>query len=191
MSASVSRGRPQASTREVLAEAACELFLERGYDNTSVTDLAKRVGVSRSSFFNYFSGKDEILWFALDERITHLRDSLALDDRSVADSLMAFAHGTAPESLLLAIVNAEAMGVQHELAQGRAIRQMRIAEALGSKLERLGTERRKAEIVGAGIAGALLAAVWAWASGGSALRSLDDVLAESFTVVREVFADAL
>ena len=48
-------GRPRASSRETLAEAACELFLEQGYEATSVVDIAQRAGVSRSSFFNYFS----------------------------------------------------------------------------------------------------------------------------------------
>lgn len=191
MSATVSRGRPQASTREVLAEAACELFLERGYDATSVADLAKRVGVSRSSFFNYFDGKDAILWFALDERIAHLLAALADDGSTLDEALAAFGEGAAPESLLVAILNADAMGVQGELAQGRAVRQMRIADALTRKLQRAGISDRKAEIIGAGIAGALLAAVWEWAKGGSGLRSLDQVLAESLEIVREVFAGAI
>ena len=62
-------GRPKASSRETLAEAACELFLERGYDATSVADITQRAGVSRSSFFNYFSSKSDVLWSGLDARI--------------------------------------------------------------------------------------------------------------------------
>ena len=53
-------GRPRASSREVLAEAACELFLEKGYDATSVADITTRAGVSRSSFFNLL---DCLRWF--------------------------------------------------------------------------------------------------------------------------------
>lgn len=56
------RGRPQATTRESIEEAACELFLEQGYAATSVDDIARRAGVSRSSFFNYFAGKADVLW---------------------------------------------------------------------------------------------------------------------------------
>ena len=62
-------GRPRASSRETLAEAACELFLEQGYEATSVVDIAQRAGVSRSSFFNYFSSKSDVLWSGLDARI--------------------------------------------------------------------------------------------------------------------------
>src|SRR5690606_29598737 len=49
MSTEPRAGRPKASSRETNAEAACELFLEQGYEQTSVTDVARRAGVSRSS----------------------------------------------------------------------------------------------------------------------------------------------
>ena len=62
-------GRPRASSRETLAEAACELFLEQGYEATSIADITTRAGVSRSSFFNYFASKSDILWSGLDERV--------------------------------------------------------------------------------------------------------------------------
>ena len=42
-------GRPKAISREMLAEAACELFLEQGYEQTSVSDIARRAGIARSS----------------------------------------------------------------------------------------------------------------------------------------------
>ena len=74
-------GRPRASSRETLAEAACELFLERGYEATSIADIATRAGVSRSSFFNYFSSKGDILWAAFDERVDAAIAELASRER--------------------------------------------------------------------------------------------------------------
>ncbi|MGB4138172.1 MAG: TetR/AcrR family transcriptional regulator, partial [Microbacterium sp.] len=75
---SVSRaGRPRSSSRETLAEAACELFLEQGYESTSIADIARRAGVSRSSFFNYFASKSDVLWSGLDARIDDALVSLA------------------------------------------------------------------------------------------------------------------
>ncbi len=53
----------------MLSEAACELFLEQGYDATSVSDITRRAGVSRSSFFNYFSAKSDVLWSGFDARV--------------------------------------------------------------------------------------------------------------------------
>jgi AcrR family transcriptional regulator len=54
-------GRPRASSRETLAEAACELFLEQGFAQTTIADISGRAGVSRSSFFNYFASKESAL----------------------------------------------------------------------------------------------------------------------------------
>jgi AcrR family transcriptional regulator len=70
-------GRPRASSQETLAEAACELFLEQGFGATTIADIARRAGVSRSSFFNYFASKSDILWAALDERIAAWERALA------------------------------------------------------------------------------------------------------------------
>ena len=78
MSSTSRAGRPKASSRETLAEAACELFLERGYDATSVADITQRAGVSRSSFFNYFSSKSDVLWSGLDDRIGRAVDDLVV-----------------------------------------------------------------------------------------------------------------
>src|SRR6478752_7197706 len=82
-------GRPKASSRENIAEAACELFLEQGYEQTSIVDIASRAGVSRSSFFNYFASKSDVLWSGLDERVGILEESLR-DDAS-ADAAAAVA----------------------------------------------------------------------------------------------------
>lgn len=78
------RGRPAATTRETIEEAAYELFLEQGFAATSVSDIATRAGVSRSSFFNYFDGKRDVLWGP----VTRILDRLpvALRDRESADA---------------------------------------------------------------------------------------------------------
>ncbi|RZI91726.1 MAG: TetR family transcriptional regulator, partial [Microbacterium sp.] len=101
----MSSGRPRSSSRETLAEAACELFLERGYESTTVADIAGRAGVSRSSFFNYFSSKADILWSGLDERIAAAEARLA-GGTGVRTALLAIGADFAPDSLALALVNA-------------------------------------------------------------------------------------
>jgi AcrR family transcriptional regulator len=50
-----------ASTREALLRAALELFVVKGYDNTSISDLAKRANVTTGAFYSQFARKDEIL----------------------------------------------------------------------------------------------------------------------------------
>jgi AcrR family transcriptional regulator len=56
----VARWQPNASER--LALAALELFAERGYENTTVTDIAQRAGLTKSTFFRHFQDKREVLF---------------------------------------------------------------------------------------------------------------------------------
>lgn len=181
-----SRGRPPASSREVLADAALELFLERGYEETSVTEITKRAGVSRASFFNYFASKPETLWFVLDHRIEALEAALADSELAFADALAAVAVGDRPDTLALAIVDARTMGVEQELLRGRADRQLRVAQAVAARLGRDGEPLLDAEIRGGGYAAALFAAVWLWAGRGAGRHSLDDEIGQAFAVARAV-----
>ncbi|MEU6394000.1 TetR family transcriptional regulator [Streptomyces sp. NPDC046939] len=52
----------KAPMREVLAEAAFQLFLERGYERTTVDDIVARAGVGRRSFFRYFPSKEDAVF---------------------------------------------------------------------------------------------------------------------------------
>ncbi|WP_236787827.1 TetR/AcrR family transcriptional regulator [Amycolatopsis sp. GM8] len=53
-----------ADTAERLHDAALELFLERGYENTSAAEIAERAGVAKSTFFRHFTDKREVLFAA-------------------------------------------------------------------------------------------------------------------------------
>jgi AcrR family transcriptional regulator len=44
-----------------IADAAMKLFLERGYDETTLDEIADAAGISRRTFFYYFASKDDIL----------------------------------------------------------------------------------------------------------------------------------
>jgi AcrR family transcriptional regulator len=54
--------RWQPNTSERLALAALELFAERGYENTTVIDIAQRAGLTKSTFFRHFQDKREVLF---------------------------------------------------------------------------------------------------------------------------------
>lgn len=176
-------GRPKASSRETLAEAACELFLEKGFEATSIADITSRAGVSRSSFFNYFSSKSDILWSGLDARITAFEGRLESDEADavavVRAAALAIAAGFTPDSLALGIVNAAAMGLEDELEREAALRRSRIARAVAARLVRGGADRLRAEVAGSAWGGAVLAAIEAWAHDGAGRTSLARFLARA------------
>ena len=184
-----SRGRPPASSREELADAALELFLEFGYEATSITEITRRVGVSRASFFNYFASKSETLWFVLDARIEAFET--ALEDREITfdDALAAAVNGDKPDTLALAIVDARTMGAEAELARGRADRQLRVAQVIAARLERESTRALDAAVVGGGYAAAMFAAVWSWAARGAGRHSLNDEIAAALAEARGILGD--
>ncbi len=150
----------------MLAEAACELFLEQGHDATSVTDIATRAGISRSSFFNYASSKADLLWGSLDERIAGA--GAGVDDGvPIDEALRAIATDFAPGTLALAIGNAEAMRIADDLEREAAVRMWRIAQISARALRRGGAERLAAEVRGGAYGAAMMSAIWSWASAGA------------------------
>ena len=75
------RGRP-GHDREAVLRTAIELFNERGYDATSVNDLATALGVTKSAVYHHFPSKDSLLAAALDEALEGL--SAAVDEAAAA-----------------------------------------------------------------------------------------------------------
>ncbi|MGW5866531.1 TetR family transcriptional regulator [Streptomyces sp. NPDC055239] len=66
------RWKPGAGDR--LREAALSLYLERGFEQTMVADIAERAGVTARTFFRHFADKREVLF----------DDSSALEEKSLA-----------------------------------------------------------------------------------------------------------
>ncbi|MEU1182975.1 TetR family transcriptional regulator [Streptomyces sp. NPDC005820] len=48
--------------RDALVAAAFQLFLERGYEQTTVDDIVSLAGVGRRSFFRYFPSKEDVVF---------------------------------------------------------------------------------------------------------------------------------
>lgn len=185
-------GRPRASSRETIAEAACELFLEQGFEQTQIAEIAQRAGVSRSSFFNYFGSKSDLFWAGLDERIAEAelalqaRDDIG-DEDAVAAALLRIAEGLRPDALAVAITNADAMGIRAELERERALRQWRLQRAVAARLRDLAPSPSPiaAEVRAAGYGAAVLAAVWAWADRTSPAFALAALLDEALRVAQQ------
>ncbi|WP_282847001.1 TetR/AcrR family transcriptional regulator [Microbacterium oxydans] len=191
MSSTGKAGRPKASSRETLAEAACELFLERGYASTSVADITQRAGVSRSSFFNYFASKSDVLWSGVDERIGEAVDSLRGLDRSatgesVREILLRVVHDFAPDPLALALRNAGAMGLEDELVRDTGLRMARLSAAVSLAASAGGVDVIRADILGAAHAAAVLSSLRVWAEQGAGRGTPETVLREALAMIHDL-----
>jgi AcrR family transcriptional regulator len=56
------RDRKKAATRQAIADAALQLFLEHGYDQVGIRDIADAADVSTATVFKHFSGKEALVF---------------------------------------------------------------------------------------------------------------------------------
>jgi AcrR family transcriptional regulator len=70
----MSRWKPDARGR--LEQAAYELYLERGYDQTTVADIAARAGLTERTFFRHYADKREVLFGGTEALQTELLGAL-------------------------------------------------------------------------------------------------------------------
>ena len=64
----------KAARRAQIIEAAIACFLERGYTNTSMSDIIKASGLSSGSIYSHFTGKEDILITAINERLNNVKE---------------------------------------------------------------------------------------------------------------------
>jgi AcrR family transcriptional regulator len=63
-------------TRQLIVEAADQLFYQRGFEHTSFADIADALRISRGNFYYHFQTKDEILMAVIEARLANTRKML-------------------------------------------------------------------------------------------------------------------
>jgi AcrR family transcriptional regulator len=105
------RERKRRQTRERLTRAAMALFLERGFEATTLDDIATAADISRRSFFHYFASKEDVVF--------------AWHEESMEALIAAVAARPAGEAMLAAAENAIA-AMARQLEPGEAIAMARL-----------------------------------------------------------------
>lgn len=70
------RERKKVRTREAIADAARALFLERGFDDVTVADVAEAADVSEATVFNYFPTKEDLAFHRMDDFEDEMLDAI-------------------------------------------------------------------------------------------------------------------
>lgn len=71
----------KAQTREEIMAAATGLFRQQGYSETSLGDIAAYVGIGRTTLYEYFSDKEDILATMVEESLPQVIDDIVEDSR--------------------------------------------------------------------------------------------------------------
>lgn len=82
-------GRPEVTSHAEIEQAAFRLFADRGFDATTLKDIAREVGVSRRTIWRYFRSKNDIPWGRFDRTLEYFRELLAASppDLSLFDAI--------------------------------------------------------------------------------------------------------
>ncbi|BDI22515.1 mycofactocin system transcriptional regulator [Herbiconiux sp. L3-i23] len=70
-------GRQRSTTVTELSHIGLALFIENGFDATTVDDIATAAGIGRRTFFRYFSSKNDLPWGEFEDLLDSMRDYLA------------------------------------------------------------------------------------------------------------------
>ncbi len=139
----MSRWAPDA--RERLEAAALDLFVENGYEETTVAQIADRAGLNRATFFRHFADKREVLFGGEDVLAGLFADAIraASPDATLIECPQAAftAAGVAmtPEQRAKAAARAGGRGEQRTAGAGTA-QHVRIAKSINAALRERGVE---------------------------------------------------
>lgn len=70
-------GRAPSTTHAEISHAALRLFIERGFDRTTIDDIAREVGIGRRTLFRYFPSKNDMPWGDFDTQLDLMRAHLS------------------------------------------------------------------------------------------------------------------
>jgi AcrR family transcriptional regulator len=186
----MSRWEPNAQGR--LVEAALELYRERGFDQTTVAEIAARAGLTERTFFRHFADKREVLFSGSEALQALVVDTLAAAHASAApiDAVAAAleAAGAMIEERTghdRARLRHAVIGTHAELRERELIKLASIASAIADALRRRGVKDPAAGLAAeAGIA-VFKIAFERWVEG-NGRRDFAQHLRESIEALRAV-----
>lgn len=183
------------STREALRRAALASFASKGFANVTVTELAREAGVTERTFFRHFPTKEAVLFQDYDTQVEWLSEALAQRpaSESLFDSVLAsvasFPHD-------LEVVRQAATARTELISADRIASHLRVVQSsfagvitdfIRSRNSETAEIDLVAEVAGATLAAALVAAVENWGRNGCT-GDLGEITAAALNLVRSGLA---
>jgi AcrR family transcriptional regulator len=174
------RERKKDQTREALAQAAFALFQDKGYEATTVAEIARAANVSRRTFFRYYATKDALLFVEDSENLEHFRVLLGAAESGDDDlahirrACLALAEGYMRDrDQILArariIESSPVLGKQErqqDLSWERAIAESLLSTGHGGPNSNPSVRERRARMLAGAVFGAVRATMAAWQEAG-------------------------
>src|SRR5262245_34231421 len=76
---------PVQSRRVEICRTAAQIFRDRGYDATSVSDIARALGLTKAGLYHYFESKEALLFEIMTYGLERVRDEVLLPARAIQD----------------------------------------------------------------------------------------------------------
>jgi mycofactocin system transcriptional regulator len=76
-------GRQPATTHAEISHTGLRLFIDRGFDQVTVDEIAAACGIGRRTFFRYFPSKNDLPWGQFDDMLQGMREHLSSLPRSL------------------------------------------------------------------------------------------------------------
>jgi AcrR family transcriptional regulator len=146
----VSRWAPNA--RERLEDAALDLFVENGYDETTVAQIADRAGLNRATFFRHFADKREILFGGEDVLAGLFADAIraappeATLTECLRAALSAAEAAMTPQRRTAAARRRLVVAANSELQERGLLKHARVAKSITAALCERGTDELAARL---------------------------------------------
>lgn len=184
-------GRWQPDARGRLARAALVLSAERGFENTTVAEIAAVAGVTERTFYRHFADKADALFpdnAELLARLAGATGKAVRDGRTPLDAALAAVLDLASVAFdepQRALLNARVIPSVPALAGRDLVRQRQIADAISEALTTAGVAPLDARLAAETALGVWRVAVAEWVREPEA-RPLPDVVADAAVAVRSL-----
>src|ERR1700733_1673673 len=145
-------GRWEPNARQRLERAALALFTERGYDDTTVAEIADRAGLTKSTFFRHFADKRAVLFGGQDRQAKVFSDAIqaappvATTVDCLAAALESAAVAFTPDRHDLAPQRRAVIAANSELQERELLKRARLASVLTEALRARGTDETTARL---------------------------------------------